>query len=80
MDGEGKDFGGQERTSANATFGGGGVGQAVDSQGRESQRGEWHLQREKGTGCVISQADIHKSQGQVWGKRQAVTPSEKGSA
>lgn len=58
----------------------GGVGQAVDSQGRESQRGEWHLQREKGTGCVISQVGIHKSQGQVWGKRQAVTPSEKGSA
>lgn len=42
----GKDFGGQEKTSANATFGE--WGQAVDSQGRGSQRGKWQSREKEG--------------------------------
>lgn len=42
----GKDFGGQEKTSANATFGE--WDQAVDSQGRGSQRGKWQSIEKEG--------------------------------
>lgn len=65
----GRDFGGQEKTSANATFGE--WDQAVDSQGRGSQRGKWQS-RAQDMG-VISQVGSHKSQRQDWGKGQVVT-------
>lgn len=42
----GKDFGGQEKPSANATFGE--WDQVVDSQGRGSQRGKWQSREKEG--------------------------------